>query len=146
MFDRGKWALGNAVPWDIAAGAMVGRAEPSHLPLWFEQQDWKAVAPQSLMIRVPWEDMRGSGPPQAWQHFCWVTWGRWCDIYFDSVPSHCFHDSCRTASICSGTKPMGTELYNSAFLFLFKIKILRLEGQGTMKWDLCLCEATTSQK
>lgn len=39
MFDKGKWALGNAVPRDIAAGAMVGCAEPSHLPLWFEQQN-----------------------------------------------------------------------------------------------------------
>lgn len=33
MFDKEKWSLGNAVPWDIAAGAMVGHAEPSHLPL-----------------------------------------------------------------------------------------------------------------
>lgn len=48
MFDKGKWAPGNAVPWGIAAGAMVGHAEAPHLPLWFEQ-DWKAVAPPS-----PW--------------------------------------------------------------------------------------------
>lgn len=66
MFDKEKWALGNAVPWDIAAGAMVGRAEPSHLPLWFEQHHWKAEAPRSPMVRVPQEDMRGSGQPQAY--------------------------------------------------------------------------------
>lgn len=43
----------------------MGRAEPSHLPLWFEHQDWKDVGPPSPMIRVPWEDMRGSGQPEA---------------------------------------------------------------------------------
>lgn len=43
----------------------MGRAEPSHLPLWFEQQDWKTVAPQSSTIGVPQEDMRVSGQPQA---------------------------------------------------------------------------------
>lgn len=42
MFDKGKWAPGDAAPWDIASGAMAGRAEPSRLPLCFEQQDWKA--------------------------------------------------------------------------------------------------------
>lgn len=43
----------------------MGCAEPSHLPLWFEQQDWKEVAPPSPVIRVPWEDVRGSGQPEA---------------------------------------------------------------------------------
>lgn len=41
----------------------MGCAELSHLPPWFEQQGWKAVAPQTPMIRVLWKDMRSSGPP-----------------------------------------------------------------------------------
>ena len=38
---------------------------PSHLPLWFEQEDRKAVAPRSPVVSIPQEDTRGSDQPRA---------------------------------------------------------------------------------
>lgn len=95
MFDKEKWALGNAVPWDIAAGAMVGRAELSHLPLWFEQQDWKTVDPQSPMTGVPREAMRGSGQPQA-QDSISVGLPGAGDVTF--ILTQCLHSTFMTAA------------------------------------------------
>lgn len=119
MFDKGKWALGNAVPWDIAAGTMVG----SRWTLLPPSLVWRALESCGSSIshgKNPIGIHEGFGSATGtWQHFCWVTWGGWCDIYFDSVPSHHLHDSCRTVSICSCSKPASTELHNSAFLLLF---------------------------
>jgi len=39
---------------------------PSCLPLWFEQEGMKDVAPWSPVTSVPWEDTRGSD--QSWAH------------------------------------------------------------------------------
>lgn len=45
---------------------------PSHLPLWFEQEDRKVIAPQLPMARISREDTRGSDQPL--EHNCWFSW------------------------------------------------------------------------
>lgn len=43
----------------------TGMLTPSHLSLWFEQEDRKATAPRSPVVSIPWEEATGPDQPQA---------------------------------------------------------------------------------